>query len=202
MTESQHTRLFNKGIWIKEQKGTLTMGSLENGDHTVLKVPDELCARIYEVENEMIEALYGDKRQVFDPDAVDVEKLLARIEKKYAEARLRISFSADPGYVFTSDYDAVYTLLEKLVESSLVTDASGNRPDPLIYINASILDNHLCIIYRDSEAVSDPASASLKPHIDLVKTRLNGEIVYKSTPGQKAYYDIMIPGGEVLRGEG
>ncbi|MEE4363031.1 MAG: hypothetical protein V2J08_03810 [Desulfotignum sp.] len=194
MTESQHNRLFKKGIWIKEQKGTLTMGSLENGDHTVMKVPEDLCARIYEVENEMIDALYGDKRQVFDPDAVDMEKLLARIEKKYAKSRLRISFSADPGYVFTSDYDAIYTLLEKLVESSLKTDVSGNRPDPLIYINASILDNHLCIIYRDSEMISDPST--VKAVIDRVKTRLGGEIDYKSTPGQKAYYDIMIPGNE------
>ena len=192
MAKSHTNQLFKKGIWIKEQQGTLTMGSLENGDQTALKVPDDLCARIYEVENEMIEALYGDSRQVFDPDAVDMEKLLARIEKQFAGTKLRISFSADPGYVFTSDYDAICTLLEKLVESSLMPDPSGTSPDPLIYINASILDTHLCIIYRDSEAVSDPAS--LKTLIDLVKSRLNGEIDYKSTPGQKAYYDIMIPG--------
>jgi len=193
MTESQQTRLFKKGIWIKEQQGSLTMGSLADDTQPVMKVPDDLCERIYAFESEMMDALYGEKRQEFDPDRIDMEKLLARIEKQFAGSRLRVSFSAPPGTVFKSDYDTIFTLLEKLVESSLKTDASGNRADPLIYINASILDNHLCIIYRDSDMVSDPSA--VKAVISRTKTRLGGEVDYKSTPGEKSYYDIMIPGG-------
>lgn len=142
----------------------------------------------------MIDALYGENRQEFEPDRIDMEKLLARIEKQFAGSRLRVSFSAPPGTIFKSDYDIIFTLLEKLVESSLKTDNSGNSLDPLIYINASILDNHLCIIYRDSEMVSDPSA--VKGVMDQVKTRLGGEVDYKSTPGEKSYYDIMIPGFE------
>lgn len=47
MTDSQHTQLFKKGIWIKEQQGSLTMGSLEDDTQPVMKVPDDLCERIY-----------------------------------------------------------------------------------------------------------------------------------------------------------
>ncbi len=188
----KHTRdpLFKKGIWIKEQQGSLTMGSLEDNDDSQIVLPDDLCTRIFEFENDMVEALYGDEKVPFDPEIVDIEKILPDIKIKFQKYNLRISFSGSPDDIFKGDYYDIFTVFEKLVSSSL-SGIRKNDITPLVYINVSVLENHLCVIYRDSESNSNPSS--LKKEIDFIKTNLKGEISYKATASKKAYYDIMIP---------
>ncbi len=53
--------LLKRGVWIKEQQGSLTIGSLDENDENVMIIPETLSLKIIEVENDMIEALYGDK---------------------------------------------------------------------------------------------------------------------------------------------
>jgi hypothetical protein len=190
MKKIKKDTLFKRGIWIKEQQGSLTIGSLDNNEESVMIIPDKLSSKIFEFENDMIEALYGEKKVPFNPAVIDIEKLLANIGKKFKENDLRISFSGTKDNVFKGDYNEIFNLIEKFVLSSL-SDTSKKEKVPLIHINASVLQDHLCIIYRDSGSISDPSL--LRDEIDFIKTVLKGEISYKATSGEKSYYDIMIP---------
>lgn len=182
--------LFKKGIWIKQQQGSLTVGSLDESDETVTVIPDTLCQKIFEFENDMIDALYGGDAITFNPECVDIDRLLKNIEKKYSGQNLRVSFSNNPSVDFKQSYDKIYFLLESLIQSSLKT--TNDQTDPtIIYINASILENHLCIIYRDSNAICQPAT--IKDAILSVKNDLKGEISFKATGSKKSYFDITIP---------
>ena len=182
--------LFKNGVWIKEQQGLLTMGSLEDSDQKEMVLPDELSAKIFEFENDMIEALYGDKKVPFNPGKIDFNRLIRNLHKKFIRTDLRISFPEEGNPTFRGSYDDIQLLFEKLITASI-----ENNPDeaPVIRVNASVIDEHLCIIYRDSASLFSPEQQEENSY--FVKTVLNGEISYKVTKKNKAYYDIMIPSG-------
>lgn len=190
MGKNKKDSLFKNGVWIKEQQGVLTIGTLDTKNKDIMVVPDSLTSKIVEFENDMIEAIYGGGKIAFIPDVVNVGKLLSNIEKQFQTKDLRISFSATKDDIFKGDYNEIYHLVEKFVTSSL-SDSDTEEKSPLIYINVSILQNHLCIIYRDSDSISDPSK--LNPEIEFIKTDLKGEVSYKKTSGNRCYYDIMIP---------
>jgi len=180
--------IFKKGIWIKEQRGVLTIGSLDDERKETMVIPDELSSKIFAFEEEVLDALYGNNSQTFNPEIVDIEKLLAKIKTRFIDQEIRIVFSNSQKEEFRGDYDELSALLEKLVLSSLPSEKDEKT---LIYINASILQNHLCIIYRDSSSISDPSK--LKKEIHHIQNTLNGEISYKKTSETRSYFDIMIP---------
>ncbi len=190
MKKTKEDTALKTGIWIKEQQGQLTIGSLDKGHQEVMIVPDQLSSKIFEFEKEMIEALYGEDRIIFNPSFINIEKLLSDLKKQFEEYDLRISFSGTAGNVFKGNYNEIYRLIETIILSSL-TQVSEKETPPLIYINASVLQDHLCVIYRDSLSISDPAK--LKKEFDFVRSALNGEISHKATSGNKSYYDIIIP---------
>lgn len=66
MEKIKNNALLKNGIWIKEQQGNLTIGSLDETDKRVVVIPDELGSTLLAVENDMIEALYGEDRLLFD----------------------------------------------------------------------------------------------------------------------------------------
>jgi hypothetical protein len=179
--------IFKKGIWIKEQQGVLTIGSLDQEKKETMVIPDELSAKIFAFEEEMLDALYGDDSQPFNPEIVDIEKLLSKIKTRFTGKEIRIAFSNPQREEFRGDHDEFFSLLEKLLLSSSPLDKEEKN---LIYINASILQGYLCIIYRDSLSISDPSK--LKNEIHYIQNTLNGEISYKKTEN-RSYYDIMIP---------
>jgi hypothetical protein len=190
MKKIKKNTILRAGIWIKEQQGQLTIGSLDKNSPEVMIVPDQLSSKIFEFEKDMMEALYGDDRIAFNPSSLDIEKLLSNLKKKFKKFDIRISFSGTTENVFNADYNEIYGLIEKLIQSSLNPVSETDTP-PLIYINASVLQDHLCIIYRDSLSISDPAN--LKNEFNYIKSTLNGEISHKATSGNKSYYDIIIP---------
>ncbi|OFZ67920.1 MAG: hypothetical protein A2328_11970 [Bdellovibrionales bacterium RIFOXYB2_FULL_36_6] len=188
MKKIKKNTVLKTGIWIKEQQGQLTIGSLDKDSPEIMIVPDQLSSKIFEFEKDMMDALYGDSRIKFNPSALNIEKLLSNLKKQFKEYDIRISFSGTPKNIFHGDYNEIYGLIEKFVQSSL-NPISG--PPPVIYINISVLQDHLCIIYRDSLSVSDPAN--LATEFNFIKSTLNGEINHKTTPGNTSYYDIIIP---------
>lgn len=177
------------GIWIKEQQGQLTIGSLDKKQPEVMIIPDQLSSKIFEFEKDMIEALYGENRIVFNPSFLNIEKLLSNLKKQFEKYELRISFSGAADNIFKGNYNEIYHLIEKFIQSS-IPDSEMESP-PTIYINASVLQDHLCIIYRDSLSISKPEK--LKNEFDFIKSKLNGEITHKATSGNKSYYDIILP---------
>lgn len=187
MDKPANDPIFKKGIWIKEQQGSLTMGSLDKKNKNTMVIPEELCKRILTFEDDMIDAMYGENCQTFTPGLIDTEKLLSKIQTLFKNNEIRISFSNPQQEEFRGDYDKIFNLLQRLVESSL----SNAKKETRVYINASILQGHLCIIYRDSDSVSDPSR--LKDEFHRIKEMLTAEISYKKTSETKAYYDIMIP---------
>lgn len=178
------------GIWIKEQQGQLTIGSLDKNDPEVMVISDQLSLKLFEFEKDMMEAMYGEDRVTFNPSILNIEKLLSNLKKQFSKYELRISFSRATENFFKGKYNEIYSLIEKFIQSSLSQDTEMDKP-PLIYINASVLQDHLCIIYRDSLSISDPVK--LKKEFDFIKSTLKGEINYKATPGNASYYDIIIP---------
>jgi len=183
--------VFKTGIWIKEQQGQLTIGSLDEKDETVMIIPDDLCLKIFEFENDMMDALYGEEKIPFNRAILDVEKLFENIGKKFKRNNLRISFSGTKENVFKGEYDEIYHLIETFIQSSITDEVITQENEPVIYINASVLQDHLCIIYRDSASISVPSK--LKNEIGFIKSILNGEVSHKVTSGNKSYYDIIIP---------
>lgn len=188
MKKIKKNTVLKTGVWIKEQQGQLTIGSLDKNSPEIMIVPDQLSSKIFEFEKDMMEALYGDNRIKFNPSALNIEKLLSNLKKEFKEYDVRISFSETTRNIFHGDYNEIYGLIEKLVQSSL--DPISATP-PIIYINISVLQDHLCIIYRDSLSLSDPAT--LTKEFNFIKSTLNGEINHKATPGKTSYYDIIIP---------
>ncbi|MCP3874791.1 MAG: hypothetical protein GY699_16770 [Desulfobacteraceae bacterium] len=182
--------IFKKGVWIKEQQGSLTIGSLDKNDKSVMVISDKLSSKIFEFENDMIDALYGEDKVLFNSSVLDIEKLLENIEKQFKKHNLRISFSGTKDYIFKANYDQIYSIIERLVLSS-IPDSTQAQDSPLIYINTTVLQDHLCIIYRDSDSISDPSK--LKNEIQIIKTVLNGQVSFKATSESQSYYDIMIP---------
>ncbi len=187
MTKSRKDTIFKTGIWIKEQQGRLTIGSLDENEPDVMVVPDHLCAEIFRSEQAIMEALYGDQ-VLFDPAELNVEKLLADIRKEYEKYDIRVFF-AGKNNVFKGSYQVIHDLVEKLIQSSLVKQEQTQVPT--VFINVGVLENHLCIIYRDSLSISDPLK--LSKEFDLIRSFLGGEISHKTTSGNKSYYDIVVP---------
>jgi len=189
MGSKKETEIFKKGIWMKEQQGVLTVGSLDEKNTDVMVVPDELSAKLQAFESAMMDALYGETRETFQPGILAIENLFKQLEKRFGDLRLHLSFDKSDENPFRCNYDSVFSLFEKLILSSI----SGNA-NPVIYINASLVQGHLCIIYRDSESVSNPAE--LGPDFFLIKNRLSASIEFNKAEKQKGYYDITIPSAD------
>ena len=190
MTEATSKVLFKKGIWIKEQQGNLTIGSLDKTEKDIKIIPEQLKKVLIDFENDMLEALYGERSVDFEPGRIDIVKMFDQIAVQFNAYELKISFSGtDPG-TYQGDYNAVYRIIERFVLSSLPTKDTDSQ-SPIIYINASLIDNHLCIIYRDSDSLCHPSK--LKKEIEYIQKKLNGSVNYKAKSGEKSYFDIMIP---------
>nr|WP_320193798.1 hypothetical protein [uncultured Desulfobacter sp.] len=186
MGTKKETEIFKKGIWIKELQGILTVGSLDKKNKDIMIIPDELSAKLQNFESDMIDALYGESRKPFQADILDIEHLFKQLEKRFKDERLHLSFDKSDENPFICDFDPVFALFEKLILSSI----AGNSK-PLIYINASLVQDHLCIIYRDSKSVSSPSD--LGPDFFLIKNRLGASVEFNKADQQGGYYDITIP---------
>lgn len=81
MGPEKETEIFKKGIWIKEQQGVLTVGSLDKKNTDVMVVSDELSTRLQAFESDMIEALYSETREKFRPGILDIEHLFRQLKK-------------------------------------------------------------------------------------------------------------------------
>jgi len=189
MGTNKETEIFKNGIWIKKQQGVLTVGSLDKTNTDIMRIPDELSAKLQDFETEMIEALYGETREPFQPDILDVEHLFKQLEKRFKDERLHLSFDKSDDNPFICDFDPVFSLFEKLILSSLTADSK-----PLIYINVSLVQDHLCIIYRDSESVSNPSD--LGPDFFRIKNSLGADVEFNKADSKGGYYDITIPSAD------
>ena len=189
MTEATSKVLFKKGIWIKEQQGVLTMGSLDRLNKDVMVVSDDLKDTLHAFESDMVDALYGEGRQPFSPGILDMDILFDKLKKAFQNVQLDLSFENSDSKPFKCPFDPVYALIEHLVISS----TSGGK-SPNVQINATVVEGHLCIVYRDSESVSDPSN--LTPEFYLAKSKVQGNVQFKKTRENRSYYDITIPSGE------
>jgi len=186
MGPKKDAEIFKKGIWIKEQQGVLTVGSLDKKNTEAMVVSKELSARLHTFESDMIETLYGESREAFQPGILDIKHLFGQLEKRFKDIRLHTAFDKSDESPFICSFDQIFSLCEKLILSSI----SGNS-NPAIYLNASLIQGHLCMIYRDSESVSTPSD--LGPEFFLIKNRLGGSMQYKKADKEGTYYDITIP---------
>ena len=167
MGPEKETEIFKKGIWIKEQQGVLTVGSLDKKNTDVMVVSDELSARLKSFESDMVEALYGGSREKFRPGIRDIEHLFRQLKERFEDVQLNLSFDKSDQNPFVCNFDRVFSLCEKLILSSI----SGNS-NPIIYINASLVQDHLCMIYRDSGSASSP-KLQAAPYFNRAAVRMS-----------------------------
>ncbi len=178
--------LFQKGIWIKEQQGVLTMGTLDRKNQDVMVVSDELKSKLHAFETDMMDALYGEGGRPFIPGILDMENLFKKLREQFNTTQLKLAFENSDNAPFKCPFDPVYTLIENLVLSSTATGQN-----PVVTIKATIVQDHLCIIYRDSQSLSDPSN--LASEFYLAKSKVQGTVQFKKNEGTHSYYDIMIP---------
>lgn len=186
---TKKTEIFKNGIWLKEQQGVLTVGSLDKNNTDVMVLSEEITAKLHAFEEDMIEALYGENRESFRPGVLDIQHLFKQLKQRFGDVQMNLSFDKSDERPFVCDFDPVFSLLEKLILSS-----TYNGSNPVIHISASLVQDHLCIIYRDSESISNPSA--LEPEFFLIKNRLAGDVQFKKADKKGGYYDIMIPSAD------
>ncbi|PID78179.1 MAG: hypothetical protein CSB21_01765 [Deltaproteobacteria bacterium] len=188
MSDKKRDDLLNHGIWIKEQNGVLTMGSLDEDDHSAVILNDSLEKTFIAMGNEIAEALWGESSVKFDISKVNVKKMIDRVLSDIKVNKDDVSVYCSEDMLVSVNYDLLYKVFKGLIKNSL--DSDYNNKDSGININISFVDKKLCIIYRDSGGCG--SSSSIEREIELIKTRLDGDVKINKA-GQRVYLDIMIP---------
>ena len=191
MPEKKGSPLIEKGIWIQEQNGVLTMGTLdrENGEEVVL--PEKLSETIFALEDEMMEALYGESAVSFDPETIDIQLLFDKLVHGFTAEDIRISAHCPDESRFSGNWNELYDLMCAFVRHSIAYESPQVSPKT-IHMNASVVDGNFCLIYRDSGDMQH--TDELREQFDYIRNALKGDVSIKSGSGKGSYIDILIPG--------
>jgi len=190
MEEKKKKSLLKNGIWIQEQQGVLTMGTIGGDDSTVVELSPGVAATIFELEHDMMDALYGDKSIRFVPGKIKVKKLFEDIVENFDMTAIQLSISCPDSAVIYGDYDCLFDLFAGFIENSMDHELS-HVDAPAIHISVSVVADALCVVYRDSGNGS--FDSRLKKEIRCITETLNGEVSRKSSVGKGSYFDIVIP---------
>jgi|GEM_PF-5452153 len=187
MKEKKWSSVFETGVWIKEQNGVLTMGKIGD-DELQIELGNELAETISSLEDQVEEALYGNDSMKFDPEKVDFNTVLNKINESFKDTDLVFTGHCAQGSVLKSDYNDIYSLIYGLAENSMLH--TGEEKKPAVYISASVVEGKLYIVYRDSGPCRN--MNNIAREAELVKDSLHGEIKLNDS-GRYPYLDIMIP---------
>ncbi|MDY0221641.1 MAG: hypothetical protein RBR67_10935 [Desulfobacterium sp.] len=187
--EKDEKSLLKRGIWIQEKEGVLTMGSLDPRDTRVVELSPEFTFTIFQLEQEMKDALYGDQARAFTPGKTRLKTILERVIKGFDTTGVHVSISCPDSAVIYGDSDGLFDLFSGFVKNSLEHELCGVS-SPAIHISVSVVGDTLCMVYRDSGTGS--VGSRLDKEIRYIKEILKGEVNQKSTPGKGSYFDIAI----------
>ncbi len=183
--------LLKNGLWIQKQHGVLTMGSLDETDAVAVELSPELSQAITGFEQDMIEAMYGENAVVFNPARIALKNLFLNVVNEFDLDGVHVSVTCTPdNAVVEAEYDRLFDLLAGFVQYSLDSGIKSENA-PAIYLNASLIDDNLCVIYRDSRRAL--RKDALKKEFDCITNVLHGEVSEKTTPGRGSYIDMVIP---------
>lgn len=177
-------RVLKNGIWIKEQNGLLTMGLIGNDDFEV-EIGEKTSLQLFALELELQEALYGENSIKFNPKNVNFEKLVQSIlrDTGLSDSDIATHFTGDA--VIKGDYDMIFDVFKAMIQKS-----SGNNGGEKIYINASVADNSLCVVYRDD--VLCRKAEGIDDIKKIIEKELGGSIKIIDSV-KNPYIDITIP---------
>jgi len=190
MEEKNKKTLLKNGIWIQEQHGVLTMGAIGGDDSSVVELSPGVAATIFELEHDMMEALYGDKAIRFVQGKIKVKKLLEKVVESFDMTGIQLSISCPDSAVINGNYDCLFHLFAGFVKNSVDHELSHVK-NPAIHISVSVVADALCLVYRDSGNGS--FDSLLEEEIRCITETLNGEVSRKSSIGKGSYFDIVIP---------
>jgi len=190
MEEKNKKTLLKNGIWIQEQHGVLTLGAIGGDDSSVVELSPGVAATIFELEHDMMEALYGDKAIRFVQGKIKVKKLLEKVVKDFDMTGIQVSISCPDSVIIDGNYDCLFDLFAGFVKNSVDHELSHVK-NPAIHISVSVVGDALCLVYRDSGNGS--FDSLLKEEIRCITETLNGEVSRKSSIGKGSYFDIVIP---------
>ncbi|MDY0360356.1 MAG: hypothetical protein RBR08_02770 [Desulforegulaceae bacterium] len=181
---SGEKRILKNGIWIKEQNGLLTMGLLDKKDFQV-EIGEKTSLQLFALELEMQEALFGGNAVKFNPENVNFERLVRSLirDLKLGENEISAHFSGLT--IIKADYDLIYNAFKLLFEASV-----RGKKENKIYINASVVDKSLCVVYRDE--VLCKKEDGLEEAKKIVEKDLNGKIKINDSL-KNPFMDITIP---------
>ena len=190
MSDNERQPLIEKGIWIQEQNGVLTMGTLAQESSEKVVLPDKLADTIFALEDEMMDALYGKSAVAFDPHTIDVKLLLEKLAHSFGEKDVTIVSHCPYGCSFEGKWDELFDLFSEFIHHSIEYELK-DVAHKSIHIYASVVDGNLCLVYRDSgDSVYEDR---LKRCFDYIRNTLQGEVSIKSGSEGGGYLDIMIP---------
>eukprot|EP00767_Chilomastix_cuspidata_P008303 gnl/Chilomastix_cuspidata/9481.p1 GENE.gnl/Chilomastix_cuspidata/9481~~gnl/Chilomastix_cuspidata/9481.p1 ORF type:complete len:198 (+),score=19.15 gnl/Chilomastix_cuspidata/9481:28-594(+) len=185
MSDKKNNDLLKNGVWIKEQNGVLTMGSLDDDDHAVV-LSREFSDNLFKMEDEMMSALYGPAAEKFYSENINIKRLIEKAVSDIDDKDIKISVHCDDKTSISVSYDDIYDVISGLLNNSIKSADSEKN----VYINASVADNTLCLIYRDSGQCGKPEA--VKVETEIIQNRLKGKVKINETD-QWTYLDITIP---------
>jgi hypothetical protein len=176
-------KILKNGIWIKEQNGILTMGLLD--DDFEVEIGEKTSLQLFALELELQEALFGDNITKFNPEVVNFEKLVqsVRRELKLTDNDIYAHFSGPT--TLKADFKLIFDVFKSLIQKSLKSDNKEK-----IYINASVADKSLCIVYRDEFLCKK--GETIEDEKNLIENELKGKIKINDSV-KNPYIDITIP---------
>ncbi|MDY0131673.1 MAG: hypothetical protein RBR53_03300 [Desulforegulaceae bacterium] len=177
-------KILKNGIWIKEQNGILTMGLVDDDEFEV-EIGEKTSLQLFALELELQDALYGKNRIKFNPTNVNFEKLIQSLVKEPDFKDKEISAHFAGKVVIKADYDLLFEVFKSLLQKSFNGEGNGK-----VYINASVADDSLCVLYRDE--VLSRKLESVDEIKKMVEKNLNGSIKVNDSV-KIPYIDITIP---------
>lgn len=188
MAFSKKDSILKNGIWMKKEDGLLIMGVLDDKKDSSVVLSKKISDFLFKVEADLEDSLYGGGS--LKAETIKVKSLFDMIEDKYSsEENCKIEVHYDLSHeirLVINDFQFFIDFLIGLSTSSEI----GSFEKKVIYINGSVINGNLSMVYRDSQGCSgiNPESEGLNGAVK----RLGGEVKLKGS-GEKSYLDIMIP---------
>lgn len=191
MAFSKKDSILKNGIWIKKEEGLIIMGVLDDKKDNPVVLSKQISEFLLKVEADLEESIYAGGS--LKAETIKVKSLFDMIVEKYSKEKNLI---IDAHYDLSHEIRLVINDFQFFIDLLIgLSSSSGlNAPEKkTIYINGSVINTTLSMVYRDYEGCRR-INMDSKTFGDAVQ-RLGGEVKLKGS-GEKSYLDIMIPSKE------
>lgn len=189
MTENPN--IIKNGFWIQEKNGVLSMGPIGGDDDSSYVVPPALAEKIHKMEEDMIDAMYGESALKFDPEkGLNIRHLIRNAIYDGNPGEYKVLVNCAEEIFLTGRHKAVETIFRELIRNS-ITHVLPKSGQGKIKIDISSLVGNLCILYRDGATRLE--DSGIQNIVEIIRDQLDGDIISKTTETGKPFIEIIVP---------